>query len=127
MTLFQVYFKDMKLIVVLRSLPNLEQTGPLHMSPVDRAGPLTVTNVIFWVHTRIFSPVSEMTKGRRRVVTRNSRKKQTWRNTKLYVSAYYNFSNSCSCITDVKWDAYDVENTKGKAKRCRIHSKTSSR
>ena len=75
MTLFQVYFKDMKLIVVLRSLPNLEQTGPLHMSPVDRAGPLTVTNVIFWVHKRIFSPVSEMTKGRRRVVTRNSRKK----------------------------------------------------
>ena len=75
MTLFQVYFKDLKLIVVLRPLPNLEQTGPLHMSPVDRAGPLTVTNVIFWVHTRIFSPVSEMTKGRRRVVTRNSRNK----------------------------------------------------
>ena len=45
MTLFQVYFKDLKLIVVLRSLPNLEQTGPLHMSPVDMAGPLAVTNV----------------------------------------------------------------------------------
>jgi len=84
MTLFQVYFKELKLIVVLRSLPNLEQTGPLHMSPVDRAGPLTGTSFIFWVHMRIFSPVSEMRKGRRRVVAREIRKtKQTWRNTKL--------------------------------------------
>ena len=84
MTLFQVYFKDLKLIVVLRSLPNLEQTRPLHMSPVDRAGPLTGTNVIFWVHMRIFSPVSEMRKGRRQVLAREIREtKQTRRNTKL--------------------------------------------
>ena len=80
---FQVYFKELKLIVVLRSLPNLEQTGPLHMSPVDR-DPLTGTNLIFWVHMRIFSPDSEMTKDRRRVVVRETREtKQTWQNTKL--------------------------------------------
>ena len=81
---FQVYFKELKLIVVLRSLPNLEQTGPLHMSPVDRADPLTGTNFIFWVHMRIFSSDSAMTKDRRRVVVREIREtKQTWRNTKL--------------------------------------------
>ena len=39
--------------------------------------------------------------------------------------AYHTFGNSNSCITAVKWDAYDVENTAGNVKRClsdfRIH------
>ena len=37
------------------------------------------------------------------------------------------FGNSYSCITAVEWDAYDVENTAGNARRCRIHSNNSSR
>ena len=41
--------------------------------------------------------------------------------------AYYSFGNPYSFITVVKWDDYYVENTTGKAKRCRIHSKNSSR
>ena len=40
--------------------------------------------------------------------------------------AYHSFGNSCSCITAVKWDAYDVENTADKARRYRINSKNSS-
>ena len=32
--------------------------------------------------------------------------------------AYHIFGNSYSCITAVKWDAYDVENTADKARRC---------
>ena len=34
--------------------------------------------------------------------------------------AYRSFGNSYSCITAVKWDAYDVENTVGKATRCHL-------
>ena len=41
--------------------------------------------------------------------------------------AYYSFGSSYSCTTVVKWDAYDLENTTGKARRCKIHSKFSSR
>ena len=40
MTLFQVYFKELKLIVVLRSLPWNRQGLFFHMSPVDWAGRL---------------------------------------------------------------------------------------
>ena len=60
-----------------------------------------------------FSPVAEMRKGRRRVVARNSRNR----------SNIYSFGNSHSCITAVKWNACDVENTAGKARRFKIHSK----
>ena len=41
--------------------------------------------------------------------------------------AYRSFGNSYSCMTAVKWYACDVENTAGKARRCRIHSNNSSR
>ena len=44
------------------------------MSPVDRAGSLTGTSFTLGSY-RNFSPVSEMRKGRRRVVARNSRNK----------------------------------------------------
>ena len=37
--------------------------------------------------------------------------------------AFHSFGNSYSCITAVKWNAYDVENTAGKARRYRIDSK----
>ena len=40
--------------------------------------------------------------------------------------AYHSFGNSYSYITAVKWDAYDEENTAGKARRYRINSKNSS-
>ena len=40
--------------------------------------------------------------------------------------AYHSFGNSYSCITAVKWDAYDVENTADKERRYRIDSKNSS-
>ena len=34
--------------------------------------------------------------------------------------AYRSYGNPYSCITAVKWDAYDVENTVGKATRCHL-------
>ena len=39
--------------------------------------------------------------------------------------AFHSFGNSYSCITAVKWDAYDVENTADKERRYRIDSKNS--
>ena len=45
--------------------------------------------------------------------------KQTWRNAKKYnFLDYHSFGNSQSCITAVKWDAYDLGNTAGNARRC---------
>ena len=61
-------------------------------------------------------------KGQRswgRVLVPNSRNKANMAKHKnLNFCAYHSFGNSSSCITAVKWDAYDVENTAGNARRC---------
>ena len=44
----------------------------------------------------------------------------------LNFCAYHSFGNSSSCITAVKWDAYDVENTAGNARRCHPDHQNSS-
>ena len=50
---------------------------------------------------------------------RNSRNKANMAKHKnLNFCAYHSFGNSSSCITAVKWDARDVENTAGNARRC---------
>ena len=43
---------------------------------------------------------------------------QTWQNTKIITFApIIALATLLSCITAVKWDAYDVENTEGNARR----------
>ena len=73
-----------------------------------------------WVHmTGNFSPVSEMRKGRislLRVLTRNAKKQHAEAQKSVITFAPVSFGNSYSCITAVKWDAYDVENTADKEK-----------
>ena len=99
-------WKKFKLVRVLCSL------GPLHMARLT--GPISS-----WVHIGNFSPVSEMIKGR----------KEFWRKfwkpnhgeTQRYnFRANHSFGNSYSCITVIKCDTYDVENTAGKARRCHL-------
>ena len=84
-----------------------------------------------WFLRRNFSPVSEMRKGQRslkRVLARNSRSKANVAKHKSYnFRTYHSFGNSYSCITAVKWDAYDVYNTAGNARRCYQGRQKSSR
>ena len=84
-----------------------------------------------WFLRRNFSPVSEMRKGQRslkRALARNSRSKANVAKHKSYnFRTYHSFGNSYSCITAVKWDAYDVYNTAGNARRCYQGRQKSSR
>ena len=69
-----------------------------------------------------------MRKGRRRVVARNSRNKvNTVKHKIITFTPIIALGNFYSCITVVEWYSYGVENTAGNARRCRIHSKNSSR
>ena len=86
-----------------------------------------------WVSMRNFSPVSEMKKGRGYWLAGTASsgakfgKLSKYDETQSYnFCAYPSFGNSCSFITAVKWDAYDVENTAGEERRYRIDSKNSS-
>ena len=98
---------------------SLFSLGPLHMSPTRLPGPVSP-----WVHMRHFSPVSEM-RGRRRVVARNSGNKNKHGETQSYnFRTYYSFGNSESCITVVKWDAYDEENTAAKQDKAELIRRT---
>ena len=74
---------------------------------------------------RNYSPVSEMRKGRRRVVARNSRSKANMAKHRVKTFApFIALAPLIAVINNVvKWDAYDMENTTGKARRCGIHSK----
>ena len=73
---------------------------------------------------RNFSPVSETKKGSKTLATSSGAKfeKQSKHGEaqSYNFSAYHRFGNSSSCITAVKWDAYDDENIAGKAKRYHI-------
>ena len=89
------------------------------MSPVDPAGRLPGP-ILPWVHMRNFSPVSEMKKGRKILGASSGAKfeKQSKHGeTQSYnVRANHSFVNFYSCITPAKSDAYDMENTAGKAR-----------
>ena len=79
----------------------------------------------------ISARVSEIRNGQRslkRVLARNSRSKTNVAKHKSYnFRTYHSFDNSYSCITAVKWDAYDVYNTAGNARRCYQVRQKSSR
>ena len=97
------------------------------MSPVDRAGSLTGTNFILGSYEK-FQPGFRDEKRPKTSCGAKFEKQSKHSETQNYnFHAYYSFSNSYSCITAVEWDAYDVENTADNARRCRIHSKNSSR
>ena len=96
--------------------------GPLHMSPVDRAGPLTGKNFTLGSYEKL-QPGFRDEKRPKILGTsfwREIRKtKQRWRNaTELLFCAYHGFGNPFNCITTVKRVADDVENSSGKVKRC---------
>ena len=97
------------------------------MSPVDRADPLTGTNFTL-EKMRNFSPNSEMRKRSKTSCGMKFKKLSKHGKTHSYnFHTFHSFGNSCSCITTVEFDTYDVENAAGKPKRCRIHLKNSSR
>ena len=88
------------------------------MSPVDRAGWLSLTGTNF----TLASYVSEMRKGRRKVVARNSRNKaNTVKHKIITFTPIIALATLIAVFTAVEWDTYDVENTAGNARRCRIH------
>ena len=70
-----------------------------------------------WVHMRNFSPVSEMTLKRPKILGTsygaNFEKQRKHRETQKLsrIRVFHSYANSYSCITAVKWDAYCVENT----------------
>ena len=75
--------------------------------------------ILPWVRMRNFSPVFERPKtscGAQFEVHSLHGETQSYD-----FRAYYSFGNSYSCVTVAKWNNYDVENTAGKARRCRIH------
>ena len=95
---------------------------PGYRSTVDRAGPVTRTN--FWkfrlgIIWEISARFPRWEKAERGFLARNARKKANVAKHKNHnFRACHSFGNSHSCITAVKWDAYDVENTAGNARRC---------
>ena len=74
--------------------------------------------ILPWVHMRNFSPVSEMRKGQRVLAPNLGNKANIAKHKNFNFRAYLSIGNSQSCITAVKWDAYDLENTAGNARRC---------
>ena len=97
------------------------------MSPVDRAGSLTGTNFTLGSYEK-FQPGFRDEKRPKTSCGAKFEKQSKHGETQNYnFHTYYSFGNSYSCITAVEWDAYDVENTAGNARRYRIHSKNSSR
>ena len=96
------------------------------MSPVDLAGPVTGANFPLGPYEK-FQPSFRDEKRPKTSCVAKFEKESKHGETRSYnFHAYYSFGNSYSCITFIKWDAYDVENTVGKARRCRIHVKNSS-
>ena len=79
-----------------------------------------------WVNMRNYSPVSEMRRPKTSCGAKFEKQSKHGETQSYDFRAYYSFGNPYSCITVFRWDAFDVENTTGKARRCRIHSKSSS-
>ena len=100
---------------------------PLRMSPVNQAGPLIGTNFTLGSYEK-FQPGCRNEKRPRTSCGAKFVKQSKHGETQSYsFGTYRSFGNSYSCMTAVKWYACDVENTAGKARRCRIHSNNSSR
>ena len=102
------------------------------MSPGGRAGPVTGTNFassgFIWLEISALFPRWEKAKYPGEEFWREMRKrKQTWPNTKILTFApIIALENFYSCVTTVKWDAYDVENTAGNARGCNLVHQSSS-
>ena len=93
------------------------------MSPVNQqAGPLIGTNFTLGSYEK-FQPGCRSEKRPRTSCGAKFVKQSKHGETQSYsFGTYRSFGNSYSCMTAVKWYACDVENTAGKARRCRIHS-----
>ena len=99
---------------------NLYSISTMLLEPLPWAG--YRDKAIFpWAHMRNFSPVSETKKRPNTRATSSSAKfeKQSkhGETESQNFCAYHSFGDSSRCITAVKWDAYNVKNTTGKARR----------
>ena len=95
--------------------------GPLHIIPVDWAGPVSGTNFALGSYGK-FQPGFRDEKRPKILGTSSGAKyeKQSKNRQKSYnFRAYHSFG--------VKWDAYDLQNTAGKARRCHPGRLNSSR
>ena len=101
------------------------------MSPVDRAGSVTGMSFALGSYEKFQPGFRMMRKGQRswvRVLAPNlGNKANIAKHKNFNFWAYLGIGNSKSCITAVKWDAYDVENTAGNARRCHPDRQNSSR
>jgi len=101
------------------------------MSPAGQAGPVTGTNFRLGFTWKIWARFPRWDKAEYpgNEFWREMREsKQTCETQKSdNVRAYHSCGNSYGCITEVKWDVYDVENTAGNAGRCSPGRQSSSR
>ena len=107
--------------------PRSRVLGHLRMSSVDLAGPLTGSNFTLGSYEKFQPGFRDEKRPKTSCVAKFEKQSKHGETQSYNFRTYYSFGNSYSCITFVKWDACDVENTAGKARRCRIHSKNSSR
>ena len=102
-------------------LPRSRVLGHLHISPVDLAGPVTGSNFTLGSYEKFQHGFRDENRPKTRCVAKFEKQSKRGETQSYNFRAYHSFGNSYSRITFVKWDAYDVENTAGKARRCRIH------
>ena len=97
--------------------------GPLHMSPAGRAGPVTAGRIFahgsyekfqLGFRDEIRPNILATSSGAK--CEKASKHGETQKSNNF--RAYHSFGNSYGCITAVKQDACDVENTAGNAGRC---------
>ena len=79
------------------------------MSPARLPGPISP-----WVHMRNFRSVYEMRMPKTSCGAKFEKQSKHGETQSYNFRAYYRFGNSESCITVIKWDAYDEENTASK-------------
>ena len=113
--------QDISVEIVTILFPRSQVLGYLHMSPVDLAGPLTGSNFTLGSHEKFQLGFRDQKKPKASCGAKFEKQSKHGKTQSYNFRAYYSFGNSYSCITFVKWDAYDEENMAGKARRCRIH------
>ena len=113
--------QDINVEIVTILFPRSQVLGYLHMSPVDLAGPLTGSNFTLGSHEKFQLGFRDQKKPKASCSAKFEKQSKHGKTQSYNFRAYYSFGNSYSCITFVKWDAYDEENMAGKARRCRIH------
>ena len=100
------------------------------MSPVARAGPLTGIDSALGSYEKFQPGLGDEKRPKilRRSYSAKFEKQRKQETQRYDFCALRSFGNSYSCVTDaLELNAYDVENTAGKVRRYRIHSKNSSR